>query len=133
MGMMIANGFQQNAPANSAPTQSVEGFDVKQMAHDAKDRVKTFIGSFSEKLYMKPKTALNGLYGDEQVTYFINPHSGGVTGTGALDMTALDTLQSQIAEMSARPAAQVTGYIAASGGNAGWGNASSFDAADRNF
>jgi hypothetical protein len=96
LGLTLSNGFQK--PGQT--TQGVDGFDVKVMAEQAKDRVGTFFQNFREKLYLSPATpgsTTNGLgEGEEQVTYFMNPYSG----TGELDMSAIDRVQEQIAEMN---------------------------------
>lgn len=99
LGLTLSNGFQnQNKPT----VQGVDGFDMKQIAEEAKDRVGTFFKNFSEKLYIsKPAepSATAGLSGDqkeEQVTYFVNPYSE----TKELDMSAIDRIQEQIATMN---------------------------------
>lgn len=94
LGLVMSNGFQK--PGGSAPvSESVEGFDIKQIASEAKDRVGTFFRNFGEKLYLSKET-IAGLAGDdEQVTYFVNPYS-----TRELDMSAIDRIQEQIAQMN---------------------------------
>jgi hypothetical protein len=100
LGLTLSNGFQNNKPGNTV--QGVDGFDLKQIAGGAKERVGTFFKNFSEKLYLgkaEPKAATAGLEGnarDEQVTYFVNPYNG----AGELDMSAIDRVQEQIANMS---------------------------------
>lgn len=99
LGLTLSNGFQNQ---NKASVQGVDGFDFKQIAEEAKDRVGTFFKNFSEKLYLsKPAEpmATSGLAGDqkaEQVTYFVNPYNE----TKELDMSAIDRLQEQIASMN---------------------------------
>ncbi len=100
LGLTLSNGFQN--PTQPAQVSGVNGFDMKQVVQGAKDRVGTFFKNFSEKLYL-PKSATSaettaGLGGgqDEQVTYFINPHSN----SKELDMSAIDRIQEQIAEMN---------------------------------
>lgn len=99
LGLTLSNGFQNQ---NKTTVQGVDGFDIKQIAEEAKDRVGTFFKNFSEKLYLsKPAepNATAGLAGDqkeEQVTYFVNPYSE----TKELDMSAIDRLQEQIASMN---------------------------------
>lgn len=99
LGLTLSNGFQNQ---NKASIQGVDGFDFKQIAEEAKDRVGTFFKNFSEKLYLsKPAepSATSGLAGDqkeEQVTYFVNPYNE----TKELDMSAIDRLQEQIASMN---------------------------------
>ncbi len=48
LGMLIANGFQK-IQAQNTPVSGIDGFDVKQIASDAKDRVTTFFRNFSDK------------------------------------------------------------------------------------
>ncbi|QLH33389.1 MAG: hypothetical protein HWD62_14105 [Cyclobacteriaceae bacterium] len=99
LGLTMSNGFQNQ---NKTTVQGVNGFDMKQMAEEAKDRVGTFFKNFSEKLYLNKAaepSATNGLAGDqdgEQVTYFVNPYGN----TKELDMSAIDRLQEQIATMN---------------------------------
>ena len=100
LGLTLSNGFQKQGQPTT--TQGVDGFDLKQIAQDAKDRVGTFFQNFKEKLYLAspaPPTTTEGLgeENEEQVTYFVNPYSG---STGELDMSAIDRVQEQIAEMS---------------------------------
>jgi hypothetical protein len=95
LGLTLSNGFQR--PGQT--TQGVDGFDMKQIAQEAKDRVGTFFQNFREKLYLpgNESPGTNGLgEKDEQVTYFMNPYSG----TGELDLSAIDRVQEQIADMS---------------------------------
>jgi hypothetical protein len=94
LGLVLSNGFQLKKQAQ--PTEGVDGFDIKMLATEAKDRVGTFFKNFSEKLYL-PKTSegTSGLGEDEGVTYFINPHSN-----KELDMSAIDRIQEQIADMN---------------------------------
>lgn len=99
LGLTLSNGFQ-NQSNTATTTQTVDGLDIKQIAEEAKDRVGTFFKNFSEKLYLKPTDppTMAGLAGsnkDEQVTYFINPYND----TQELDMSAIDRLQEQIANM----------------------------------
>src|SRR5688572_17616477 len=92
LGLTLSNGFQG---ANKASVQGIDGFDLKQIATDAKDRVGTFFKNFSEKLYISKAaepSATAGLSGDEnqeQVTYFVNPYSD----AKEIDMSAIDRIQ----------------------------------------
>jgi hypothetical protein len=102
LGLTLSNGFQKPG-GQSTTTQGIDGFDFKQFASDAKDRVGTFFQNFSEKLYLPKKAEQQSSseqttegVGDDGVTYFINPYKG----TGDLDMSELDKIQSQIAEMN---------------------------------
>ncbi len=117
LGMFLSNGFQ-GAPSSSsgttptAPAKPVAGFagvDTKKLVGDAKGRVNNFIKSFSEKLYLPPKKttgSVNGLSGNEPVTYFLNPYRD-----SGLDLSELDRIQMQIAEMNT-PQQQVRGLEA---------------------
>jgi hypothetical protein len=98
LGFTLSNGFQK--PGQTQSVQGVDGFDFKQIAANAKDRVGTFFQNFKEKLYLPnapQSSSTEGLAGDEeQVSYFVNPYSK----SGELDMSALDRVQEQIAEMN---------------------------------
>ncbi len=100
LGLTLSNGFQNQSKA-VANVQGVDGFDLKQVAEGAKDRVGTFFKNFSEKLYLDKgePSATAGLAGDnkeEQVTYFVNPYND----LKELDMSAIDRIQEQIAAMN---------------------------------
>jgi len=105
-GLFLANGYQAKAdvpPADNTTNgieDEVNGFDFASFKDKAKERAKNYFSSFTEKLYLpKPKTetvsGLNG--GEEEVTYFMNPYS---TKKGQLDMSKLDDVQAQIAQMN---------------------------------
>ncbi|MFD0998692.1 hypothetical protein ACFQ21_05210 [Ohtaekwangia kribbensis] len=72
----------------------VDGFDFKQIAEDAKDRVGQFFENFKEKLYIPASKSegTNGLYGGEQVKYFINPYNSNDDGMSELDRVNDDVL-----------------------------------------
>jgi len=99
LGLTLSNGFQNQ---NKTTVQGVDGFDMKQIAEQAKDRVGTFFKNFSEKLYIskaaEPSSTagLAGENSEDQVTYFVNPYND----TKELDMSAIDRLQEQIATMN---------------------------------
>lgn len=104
LGLVLSNGFQKQAATaattatttDTASSESVEGFDFKLIAEQAKDRVGTFFKNFGEKLYL-PKSegsTTEGL-GDDQVSYFVNPYSN-----KELDLSAIDRIQEQVAQMS---------------------------------
>ena len=98
LGLTLSNGFQK--PGQSSSTQGVDGFDLKQMTQEAKERVGTFFENFKGKLYLSPSpvpATTDGL-GEDQVTYFVNPYND--KGTGELDTSAMDRIQEQIAEMN---------------------------------
>jgi hypothetical protein len=100
LGLTLSNGFQNQNKTTTV--QGVDGFDMKQIAEQAKDRVGTFFKNFSEKLYISKDaepTATAGLAGEhsqEQVTYFVNPYNN----SKELDMSAIDRIQEQIASMN---------------------------------
>ena len=96
LGLTLSNGFQNQNKTTTV--QGVDGFDMKQIAEQAKDRVGTFFKNFSEKLYISKAepSATNGLAGEEQVTYFVNPYNN----SKELDMSAIDRIQEQIANMN---------------------------------
>lgn len=96
LGFVLSNGFQPKNPVPQA-TEGIDGPDFKMLASEAKDRIGTFFKNFGEKLYLpKSNEGTSGLgENDEQVTYFMNPHSN-----KELDMSAIDRLQEQIAEMN---------------------------------
>ena len=93
--MTLSNGIQK--PGQKTTVQGVDGFDLKQMTKEAKDRVGTFFENFKGKLYLSPTppATTDGL-GEDEVTYFVNPYNG----TGEIDMSALDKVQEQIAQMN---------------------------------
>jgi hypothetical protein len=100
LGLCLSNGFQ-NPNKTAEPVQGVDGFDIKQITEEAKDRVGTFFKNFSEKLYLTKAepTGTSGLGEngkDEQVTYFVNPYNS----AKELDMSAIDRIQEQIASMN---------------------------------
>lgn len=100
LGLTLSNGFQKSGQSSSI--QGVDGFDLKQITQEAKDRVGTFFANFKGKLYLSPAPIAKSTDGlgedgkDEQVTYFVNPYNG----AGALDTSAIDRVQEQIAEMN---------------------------------
>ncbi|MBT1688889.1 hypothetical protein [Dawidia soli] len=106
LGVALSNGFQK--AGGTVDGVGIDGFDMRQIATDAKDRVTTFFKNFSEKLYVpqgdSEKPAINGL-GNDEVTYFVNPY-----GTQELDMSEIDRVQEQIAAMSQQGRSDVSGY-----------------------
>lgn len=100
LGLTLSNGFQNQN--KSTPVQGVDGFDMKQIAEQAKDRVGTFFKNFSEKLYISKDAeptitaGLAGEHSQEQVTYFVNPYNN----SKEIDMSAIDRIQEQIASMN---------------------------------
>jgi hypothetical protein len=86
-----------NVPATkSSGTSGVDGFDLKQIAQDAKDRVGQYFDTFKEKLYIPASdSATNGLHGRDEVKYFINPYSG-----NDLDLSAMDRVEEHVAAMN---------------------------------
>ena len=105
LGLTLSNGFQKknnSAETVTQTTQGIEGFDLKQIAESAKNRVGTFFENFKEKLYLPASTQPQGTAGlgeensSDQVTYFVNPYKE----AGEIDMSAIDRVQEQIAEMN---------------------------------
>jgi hypothetical protein len=94
--LALAAGIGIAAGTKGKATSDMEGFDPKSMA----ERAKSYYQSVAEK-YMIPigteqaSTSTNGLNGEDEVTYFVNPFS-----EKQLDMSALDRIQSQIPEMN---------------------------------
>lgn len=108
LGMALTNGFQKKGP----PTQAINGFDMTQIAEQAKDRVGNFFENFKEKLYLSSNqgTATAGLgdgNSEDQVTYFVNPYSS----SKELDTSAIDRIQEQIAEMNKPAGNSVNGDL----------------------
>lgn len=101
VAMSMANGFQsQTQTTEETQTSGTEGMDG---LDEMKQRVGTFFKNFSEKLYLSKKqeettdTATNGL--GEAPSYFINPYNQQIEGTGEVDMSQLDRVQQDIANM----------------------------------
>lgn len=96
LGVSVTSGYKSLTSGRA--TTGMEGLDAKTAITEAKDRVTNFFQNFSEKLYL-PKSSpetVNGLAGEEEpVTYFVNPYSR----PKELDMSAIDKIQAQIAEM----------------------------------
>ena len=93
LGLAMSNGFQ-NATKTSTTTNGVNGFDIKEIAQGAKDRMSTFFDNFKEKLYLPATTApsaTDGLGENDNVRYFINPY-----GTKELDLSAMDRINAQV-------------------------------------
>jgi hypothetical protein len=86
-----------NVPATkSSNVSGVDGFDIKQIAQDAKDRVGQYFDNFKEKLYIPASgSTTNGLHGGENVKYFINPYN-----SNDLDMSALDRVNEEVVAMN---------------------------------
>ncbi|SKC47346.1 hypothetical protein [Ohtaekwangia koreensis] len=99
LGMTVSNGFQ-NATKPLSGADGVDGFDMKQIAQDAKDRVGKFFDNFKEKLYI-PATdassgeATNGLGEGDNVRYFVNPMNA-----KELDLSELDRIEQQVIAMN---------------------------------
>jgi hypothetical protein len=84
-----------NVPATKTSNVSgVDGFDFKQIAQDAKDRVGQYFDNFKEKLYIPAGSSTNGLQGND-VKYFINPYSG-----NDLDLSAMERVEQHVAAMN---------------------------------
>jgi hypothetical protein len=84
-----------NVPATKTSNVSgVDGFDFKQIAQDAKDRVGQYFDNFKDKLYIPVGLSTNGLQGND-VKYFINPYSG-----NDLDLSAMERVEQHVAAMN---------------------------------
>jgi hypothetical protein len=83
-----------NVPATKSSVSGVDGFDFKQIAQDAKDRVGQYFDNFKEKLYIPAGSSTNGLQGND-VKYFINPYSG-----NDLDLSAMERVEQHVAAMN---------------------------------
>lgn len=96
LGFTLSNGFQNKTQTATTPATTEGLGDMKQIAEEAKERVTTFFKNFGEKLYLPAAQgdATSGL-GNNEVTYFVNPYSN-----KELDMSAIDRIQQQIAEMN---------------------------------
>lgn len=98
VGMFLANGYQTPAPQMSGTEDEMDGFDLSTFASLAKDRAKNYFSSFAEKLNL-PKPAdqsVNGMNGNEDVKYFLNPNSQ----VGQIDLSELDRLNAQVQSMN---------------------------------
>lgn len=97
--------------------EEMDGFDIKQMALNAKERTKAYFENLATKLYLpvgksQEPSETNGLNGEDEVSYFINPY------TRQDDkLSELDRIQAQITEMNT-PVSGTVGML---------------DAAERNF
>jgi len=98
MGMIMSNGFQTG---QSSTTNGVDGFDMKQVMQGAKDRVSKYFENFKDKLYLPSTPApdtistTDGLLGEDNVKYFVNPYS-----PKEPDLSELDHMEDQIANMN---------------------------------
>lgn len=81
----------------SGNVNGVDGFDLKQIAQNAKDRVGQYFDNFKEKLYIPASKSdgTNGLQGGEEVKYFINPYN-----SNDIDMSALDRVNDEVLAMN---------------------------------
>lgn len=107
LGLSLSNGFQTEKKA--APTSGVNGFDFKQVAEDAKERVGKYFENFKEKLYIPATPAMpsatDGLGAPDKVQYFINPY-----GTQELDLSAMERVEQQIASMNKTGGTETNGF-----------------------
>lgn len=97
LGMMASGTYQSMAGMNGKPTSGLEG--VKERLLSLRDDMKRRV--FLDKvLKAKPKkTADEGTNGMGEVQYFLHP---GNEEVGALDMSALDSIEKQIQESGER-------------------------------
>lgn len=94
---MMASGFQAKAP--SAATNGVNGTDDDLLGlNDAKERALAYGKGFAQKMWLDkfiPSLKPSGVNGLGEVQYFVYPNENPV---GAIDMSALDRLESQVSQ-----------------------------------
>jgi hypothetical protein len=80
LGLTVAPVIPTKTKSDSS---SVNGFDFKELAQNAKDRIGQYFDSFKDKLYLSSSTtndstasgsATNGLQGNDEVKYFVHPY-----------------------------------------------------------
>ncbi|MDB5274466.1 MAG: hypothetical protein JWO58_2833 [Chitinophagaceae bacterium] len=102
LGICISNGFQKpQAQTVSGVEEDMHGFDMDQI----KERLGTYFKNFSEKLYLpqdQPTNGIDEMNGADHPTYFINPYNNNNNPSleGDLDLSQLNKVQSQIAQMN---------------------------------
>lgn len=79
--------------ANGIADEDMEGISMASI----KENTKNYFHTLASKLMLKSSDGTNGLSGDEDVTYFINPYT---QGSDKLDTRELDRIQEQIAQMN---------------------------------
>jgi len=79
--------------ANGIADEDMEGISMASI----KENTKNYFQTLTSKLMLKSSDGTNGLSGDEDVTYFINPYT---QGSDKLDTRELDRIQEQIAQMN---------------------------------
>lgn len=108
---MMASGFQAKAP--SAATNGVDGAEDDLLGlNDAKERALAYGKGFAQKMWLDkliPSLKPAGVNGLGEVQYFVYPNENPV---GAIDMSALDRLESQVSQSAQQYAGkqQVSGF-----------------------
>ncbi len=91
-GMFLSTVRPVSQGTNGIEDQEMEGFSIKNIT----ENTKSYFQSLGQKLMLKaPSSEINGLHGDEEVNYFINPYS-----QRTLDTSELDRIQDGISEMN---------------------------------
>ena len=106
IGLCLSNGFQKTVQGQPVATSvsgiedDMHGFDMEQI----KERVGNYFKNFSEKLYLpsqdiasKPVVQMSGT---DQASFFLNPYTNTPSLEGDLDLSQLDKVQAQIAQMN---------------------------------
>ena len=108
IGLCLSNGFQKTqAQSQTASVSGIQddmhGFDVEQI----KERLGNYFKNFSEKLYIPsqdqviaPSEVVSGINESQQPSYFLNPYSNAPSLEGDLDLSQLNKVQAQIAQMN---------------------------------
>ncbi|ABG58753.1 hypothetical protein [Cytophaga hutchinsonii] len=78
---------------NGISDEEMEGVSIASI----KENTKNYFQTLASKLMLKSSEGTNGLSGEDDVTYFINPYT---QGSGKLDTRELDRIQEQIAQMN---------------------------------
>jgi hypothetical protein len=107
-GMFFSPNMKQTiATESGTETSGLEGLNLESV----KENTKAYFKNLAEKIMLKSgeesSTTTSGLSGKEDVTYFINPYT---RKTDQLDLSAMDKIQSQIAEMG-RPMTRTYGEM----------------------
>lgn len=102
LGLCLSNGFQKQQSSSMTTNgidDEMDGFSMEEV----KERVGNYFKNFSEKLYLPKAQATqptSGLGANDQPTYFINPYQTTQLQGNDLDLSQLDRVQEQIAQMS---------------------------------
>lgn len=92
-GMLFSSAVKVTTEGGST-TEGLNGTELSQ----APERVKNYLKTLGKKMLLKSgEDEVNGLNGDENVSYFINPYAESQT---QLDLRQLDRIQEEIAAMN---------------------------------